>query len=103
LPNSITYLDWTPIIEWVCSQVWFHKQIPKDVCKKEFGLHAQNTITIIGSIVNIIGWEGDLYDQLISRKILITLIVNEIWIGAPEIMRKAATTSFWLCYLSHAN
>ena len=40
----------------------------KKACEKEIGFHAQSTLTIPGSIVNMIG--GDLHDQLRSRKIL---------------------------------
>ena len=44
---------------------------------KEIGLHAQNMITILSLIVNIIG--GDLRDHLMSTGIS-TLIMNTILI-----------------------
>ena len=52
------YLDGIRV---VCGKVWLQKQIPKDTCIIKIGLHVQTMITILGSIVNIIG--GDLYDQ----------------------------------------
>ena len=53
------------------------------MCLKEIRLHVQNTITIIGSIVNMIG-KGDLYDQSDNEK---------IFTRALRITRKVATTS----------
>ena len=44
-----------------------------DVCLKDIELHAQNILTILGSIVNRI--RGDLYDHLMSTGIF-TLIMN---------------------------
>ena len=50
----------------------------KDImCLKEIGPHAQNMLTILGSIVNII--LGDLYDHLMSMRIF-TLMMNKIFI-----------------------
>ena len=43
---------------------------------KEIGLHAQNMITILGSIVNMIG--GDLSESLTSTKFL-TLKMHKIF------------------------
>lgn len=40
---------------------------------KEIGLHAQNMISVIGSIVNIIEW--DLYEHSMKTQI-ITLIIK---------------------------
>ena len=40
---------------------------------KEIGLNAQNVISILGSIVNMIG--GDLYENLMNTRIF-TLIMN---------------------------
>ena len=34
------------------------------MCLREIGLHAQNMLTILGSVVNMIG--GGLYDHLMS-------------------------------------
>ena len=46
----------------------------KNVDLKEIGLHVQNMITILGSIVNYIG--RDLYDHLMSM--IIFTLKNEI-------------------------
>ena len=46
----------------VCG-LWLQEQV-KDLCLEDKGLRAQNTLTIKGSIVNIIG--GDLYDHIMS-------------------------------------
>ena len=61
------------------------------MCLEEIRLHAQCTITIIGSKVNIIGG-GGLYDHLMSM-IIFTLIMNKVFVRAPKMMRKVATTS----------
>lgn len=58
----------------------------KDVCLKEIGFRARNMITILGSIVYIIGG-GGLYDQLMSTTIF-TLTMNRILIWAIKMMRK---------------
>ena len=70
-----------------------------DMCPKEIDLHAQKMIIVLGSIVNII--EG-IHDYLKSTRIFI-LIMNKIFIQAPKIMRKVATTSIWICYPSCTN
>jgi hypothetical protein len=49
----------------------------RDLSFKGIGLCAQNTIAVLGSIVNIS--EGDLYDRLMSTRIF-TLIMNKIFI-----------------------
>ena len=53
----------------------------KDMCSKEIGLCAQNVITILSSIVNII--EGDIYDHLMSTQIF-ALIMNKIFSSTPN-------------------
>ena len=55
IPNSITYFDWTPLFEWYVVRCSSKNGDQKDMCLKEIGLHAQNMITILGSIVNISG------------------------------------------------
>ena len=47
----------------------------KDMCLKGIGLRAQNMITIIGPIVNILG--GDVCDHLMSTQIF-TLIMYKV-------------------------
>ena len=58
---------------------------------KEIGLHAQNTITILSSIINIVG--SDLYE---STKIF-TLTMHKMLIRAPDVMTKVVTASTWIC------
>ena len=72
----------------------FQEWISKDMCLEVIGLHAQNMITILGSIVNRIGW--DLYDHSMSTRI-VTSILNIIFIGALKINRKVAMTLIWIC------
>ena len=48
----------------------------KNMHLKEIGLHAQNMLTILGSIVNVSG--ETLYDHLMSTRIF-TLITNKIF------------------------
>ena len=45
----------------------FKNGYQKGMCLKEIGVHAQNIVFILGSIVNII--EGDLYDHLTCTRI----------------------------------
>ena len=71
----------------------------KDMCSKENGLCAQNMLTILHFIVNIIG-VGDLYDHIKSMRIF-TMIMNEIFICTLKIMRQMAMSTFWICYSSH--
>ena len=56
------------------------------MCSKDIGLRVQNVMKVLGLIVNII--EGDLlYDHFMSIRIF-TLMINEIFIRALNIMRK---------------
>jgi hypothetical protein len=57
-PYSVTHLKCSPIFE--CS-VGSKNGSQKYTCLQEIGLRAQNVLTIIDSIVNLIG--GDLYDH----------------------------------------
>jgi hypothetical protein len=54
VPNSITYLNRTPIIEWYLVWCGFKNGHQEDMCLEEVGLHAPNMISILGSIVKII-------------------------------------------------
>ena len=75
VPISITYLNWTSFFKWyvvMCGSKNGHK---KYMYLKEIGLRAQYMMTILGSIVNIIG-RGNLYDHLMSTRIF-TLIMNK--------------------------
>ena len=56
MPNSITYLNLTHVFEWHQVRCGSKNKCQKDItCLKEFGLHAQNMITILDSIVSING------------------------------------------------
>jgi hypothetical protein len=53
------------------SGLWFGVPPRTDTKETYFGLRAQNMITILGSIMNIIiGGKGDLYDHFNEHKIL---------------------------------
>jgi hypothetical protein len=45
---------WAPIIQVVCGKVWIQEQTPNNMCLKEIGIRAQNMLTILSSIVNMI-------------------------------------------------
>lgn len=51
-------------------------------------------ITVLGSIVNIIG--GTVYDLSMSMRI-VTLIMHGIFIQTLEMMRTVAMALFWNC------
>ena len=54
MPNNlVTYLNQIPIyVVWCGSNNGYQKGI---MCLKEIGIHAQNMITVLGTIVNITG------------------------------------------------
>ena len=64
-PNSVAYLNRTPIFEWWVVMCKSKNGDHKGMCWKETGLRAQNLLTILGSIVNRI-W-GDLCGLLIPH------------------------------------
>ena len=73
--------------------VWIQERRPKSIIYfKEIGLHAQNMLTILGSIIHI--WKmariWNLYENLMSSRIS-TLRMNKIFIWAPKIMLKMVT------------
>lgn len=79
-PNSIISLNMTGIFKWYVVRRAAKNKNQKDMCSKETAVHAQNMITILGSIMTIIFiWEVDLHDHLMSIK-MFTLIMNEIFI-----------------------
>ena len=83
MANSITYLDtYFPSGMWLA---WLQEQTPEDMHVKEIRLHAENIITVLDSITNIVG--RDLYDHFIITRIY-TFIMNKIFLRAPKIMRK---------------
>ena len=60
IPNSVTCLTRTPIFRWYvvrCGPKNVYQKII--MCLKELGLQAQNMVTILSSIVNIIGGSID--------------------------------------------
>ena len=64
------------------------------MCSKDIGLRVQNVMTVLSLIVNII--DGDLlYDHFMSIRIF-TLMINEIFIRALNIMRKTTMTLNWI-------
>ena len=61
----------------------------KEMCVQErIGLHAQQMLTIVGSIVNMI--RGNLHDHLTSMRIF-TLISNKKFTRTPKFIRGMAT------------
>ena len=58
IPLKLPLVPMTPIFEWYedrCGSVNWHK---KNTCSKDIGLHVQNMLTILGSIVNIFEGRG---------------------------------------------
>ena len=58
-PNFNTRIIWTPIFEWHVLRIGSKNKHQNDMCLKEIGLHAQNTLTILSSKVKIIGLIND--------------------------------------------
>ena len=54
-PNSIPYLDRTPVVKTYVIKCGFKSKYQKDMCSKEIGLHAQKLLIILDSIINIFG------------------------------------------------
>ena len=73
VPNSVVYLNQTSIFEWYMVWCGFKNGYQNDMCLKEIGIHAQNMITILGSIVRH-NWV-DPYDYLTSARILTLVMV----------------------------
>ena len=57
---------------------------------------AQIIITIVGSILNKIWGGGYVYDHLMSMRIF-NMIMGNIFIQSPKMMRNAVMASIWLC------
>ena len=56
MSNSVTYLNRTPIcLHGLWLGVVSRVDTKNDTCLYEIGLHAQNMITSLGSMINIIG------------------------------------------------
>lgn len=72
VPNLVTSLDQTPILEWYVVRCDFKNIYQKDIMPfKEIGLSGQDMITILVLTIHIIevGGVGDLYDHLMSMGI----------------------------------
>ena len=73
------------------------------MCSTKIGLQAQNLLTILDAIFNFWGGGGaPLYDRLLTCRIF-TLTMNKIFKRAPEITRKVAVGTIWICLWSHTN
>jgi hypothetical protein len=55
VPNSNIVIIWTCISEWYVVIYGSNDGHQNDTCFKEIGLHAQNMLAILHSIVNIVG------------------------------------------------
>ena len=58
MPNSIVDWNHTHVFEWYVVWCGSKNKYLKYTCLSEIGLGAQNSIYVLGSVVNIIGWEG---------------------------------------------
>lgn len=87
MPNSVTHLS-HPYLSVRCLGVDL-----RDTCSKAIGLHAQNLVTVLGSIVNLIS--GDLCVHLRTRTF--TLKMNKIFTQSPKSRKKMAMVLIWNC------
>ena len=55
-----------PIFEWCVVKCGSKNRQQKDKCLKQIGLRAHNLVTILSSVVNIVG--GNLYDHVTSTR-----------------------------------
>ena len=79
VPNSVTFLNQTPIFEWYV--MW---------CGSKNGSKKTR------------GWKK--LDYVLNTNMTIfTMRMYKTFIRAPEVMRKVATASIWICWLSCAN
>ena len=46
-PNTVAYLNWTPIFEWCVVRCGSKNRCQKDMFSKDVGLHAQNMINFL--------------------------------------------------------
>ena len=78
VPDSIISLYHIPILEWLGNKCGSWNGYQKGMCLKEIGLHAQNMLTILSLIVNII--DGiHIYDHVTKTRIF-TLIMYNIFV-----------------------
>ena len=93
-PNSVTYLNQTPLFEWYMVRCDFKNNNITYMCLKEIGLYA-----IPNSTINVIGGRGGglyIYNHSKSTRFF-ALRMNDIFTRAPKIMTKAARASMWIC------
>jgi hypothetical protein len=57
-PNSITYLNQTPLFEWRVIRCESKDGHQKDMCSEEIELHAPNLLPILGSEIKSTYLEG---------------------------------------------
>ena len=76
--------------KWCVNWHGFKNGYQEDMFRKEIGLRAQHTNTILSSIIDIIGLGGGYMTHLTSTSIF-NLIMNKIFVRGPKIMRKVAT------------
>ena len=60
----------------------------KDMCLTEIGLHVQDLLTTLSSMISIIGG-GDMYDHLMSTKTL-PFLMNKVFRRASKFMKQMA-------------
>ena len=96
-PDLVTILNGHPYLSGVWSDVDLRTDTKKTCVLIEIGLHALSMLTILNSMVNVVG--GDIYDQFLRERIF-TLIMSKIFTWAPKIMRKMAMGTIWICLLS---
>lgn len=63
------------------------------MCLREIGSRAQNMLTVLDLIVNM---TGDMYDHLMSTRILV-LIIGKTLIWISRIMRRMNACIIWIC------
>ena len=69
--------------------------IPRAFLLRQIGVHVENMIIILPSIIDI--FRGNLYDHLMSMRIKFAVIMNKIVKRAPLFMRTLDTTLMWIC------
>ena len=66
MPNSVSDLNQTHVLEWHVLGPCTKNGYPKDKCLKQIGVHAYNTMIILGLIINISG--GCLSNHLMGTR-----------------------------------
>ena len=58
VPNSNAIIIWTHVFEWFVIGFWSKSGHQKNMFSREVGLHAQNMLTILSLVINMIGKGG---------------------------------------------